>query len=472
MPTLLNIRLGFANNSSSSHSIVFLKHADGITDKDADGYEFGWNFFTAHSRRSKENYLIATVGSQLKDMVGEDTARIILGHLLNRSTHDMELDGYVDHQSCLVIPEDFHGGSIDIEYFKELNSVLGQENIAVLGGNDNDDTGHPLIGASEKCGLKNAPSDSYVNGWVARKDKNVWTFFHRPTGNKIRFSFDDDVHYEKSSLPELVDIKITDFCPYGCQFCYQGSTTSGKHADRYAIGAYASVLSKNKVFEVAIGGGEPTLHPDFVNILRDFREAGIVPNFTTRNLAWLRGEDRDKILELCGSFAVSTEDAKDVVNLANALRYHGVDFKKVTLQFIAGATDKWRFRQLIETAMREGLTYTILGYKTTGRGGNFKPASTPDDCWNVLMNLNKEHKYMRVGIDTVFAEQIQTQLQDYGINSVFYHTRDGIYSCYIDAVNKQIAPSSYCGQEEYVPYELKYGDKDDLGLIYRSFSQH
>jgi len=471
MPTLLNVRLGFANNSSSSHSIVFLKNPSRASDNDSDGYEFGWNFFTAVSKRSKENYLIATVGAQLKDLVGESTARIILSHLLNRPENDMDLDGYVDHQSCLVIPQDFHGNSIDVEYLKELREVLLRDDVAVLGGNDNEDIAHPLLDDSKGPALKGAPDDSYSSGWVARKDGNVWVFFHRPTGNKIRFAFEDEVKYEKSSLPELVDIKITDYCPYGCPFCYQGSTTEGKHADKYTVMSYADVLGQNKVFEVAIGGGEPTLHPDFVEILRDFRSNGIVPNFTTRNLAWLRSEQREEILNLCGSFAVSTEKAEDITKLANSLRYHGVDFKKVTLQFIAGASDKWRFRQLIQTAIKEGLTYTILGYKTTGRGNSFKPASSAEDCWNILMELLEENKYMRVGIDTVFAEQIKTQLQASKVSPVFYHTQDGIFSCYIDAVKKMIAPSSYCEESKYKPYEKRYDDKaGEFGRIYRSFA--
>lgn len=471
MPTLLNVRLGFANNSSSSHSIIFLKNPSAASDNDSDGYEFGWDFFTAISRRSKENYLIATVGSQLKDMVGEHTARIVLGHLLNRNPNDMALDGYVDHQSCLVMPEDFHGNSIDIEYFRELSEVLLRDDVVVLGGNDNEEMSHPLLDDSAGPALKSVPEDSYSSGWVARKDGKVWAFFHRPTGNKIRFSFDDNVKYDRSSLPELVDIKITDFCPYGCPFCYQGSTTEGKHAERYTVSSYASVLSQNKVFEVAIGGGEPTLHPEFVEILRDFRSKGIVPNFTTRNLAWLRGESRDEILNLCGSFAVSTEKAEDVSKLANALRYHGVDFKKATLQFIAGATDKWRFRQLVETAIKEGLTYTILGYKSTGRGNNFKPASTPDDCWNVFVDLLEKYPYMRVGIDTVFAEQIEPRLKENQVSPTFYHTKDGVFSCYIDAVNKMIAPSSYCEESKYKAYEREYDESaDEFGRIYRSLS--
>lgn len=469
MPTLLNVRLGFANNSSSSHSIVFLKNPSAASDNDSSGYEFGWDFFTAISRRSKENYLIATVGSHLKDMVGEGTARIILGHLLNRNVNDMELDGYVDHQSCLVIPQDFYGNSIDIEYFKELSEVLLRDDVAVLGGNDNEEKSHPLIADSSGPALKGVPDDNYSSGWVARKDDNVWVFFHRPTGNKIRFSFDNNAKYKRSSLPELVDIKITDFCPYGCVFCYQGSTTEGKHADRYAVSSYASVLSKNKVFEVALGGGEPTLHPDFVEILRDFQSKGIVPNFTTRNLAWLRGDHREEILRLCGSFAVSTENAKDISKLADSLRYHRVDFKKATLQFIAGATDKWKFRQLVETAIKEGLTYTILGYKTTGRGDSFKPASTADDCWNVLMELLEKYPYMRVGIDTVFAEQIEHRLKEQKVHPAFYHTKDGVFSCYIDAVKKMIAPSSYCEESKYKAYEHRYSSShSEFGRIYRS----
>ena len=48
-----NLRLGFACNSSSSHSLIFLP---GCTDN-AEGQDFGWQCFTLASSEAKMGYL-------------------------------------------------------------------------------------------------------------------------------------------------------------------------------------------------------------------------------------------------------------------------------------------------------------------------------------------------------------------------------------------------------------------------------
>lgn len=463
MLDILNLRLGFANNSSSSHSIVFLENNAGVQSNESNG-SFGWGFFTAASPEAKSDYLIASVFDKLSHTVGDSMTSIIMSHLLNRSEESLQdTEWYVDHQSQLVFPRDFHKNIIDMQYFNDLREFLMQDGIAVLGGNDNSDECHPLLQRAHKFSL---PTDEY-GVWVARKDGDVWVFFNQNTGNKIRFSFKKDVEYNKSSLPELVDIKITDFCPYNCPFCYQNSTAVGKHASMYTISNCAQMLSERKVFEVAIGGGEPTLHPEFVNILKIFRSKNVIPNFTTRNLQWLRSEHKNDILNFSGSFAVSTEKTEDIIKLSNALSYHEVPKSKASLQFVVGATDEWTFRQLIETAIEHKLSYTLLGYKSTGRGDEFQPKITAEQCWDIIQKLKSKHSYMRVGIDTVLAEQLQSKLSQ-SVDRMFYHTRDGVFSCYIDAVQCKMAPSSYCNPSQYV--ELKLGLHNNFDGTYRSFA--
>ena len=53
------IRKGFANNSSSSHSIIFAPDAKLFDEY--NGAEFGWDFFTCSSTKAKDLYLLATL---------------------------------------------------------------------------------------------------------------------------------------------------------------------------------------------------------------------------------------------------------------------------------------------------------------------------------------------------------------------------------------------------------------------------
>ena len=65
-------------------------------------------------------------------------------------------------------------------------------------------------------------------------------------------------------------------------------------------------MEEHRPYQVAIGGaGEPTLHPDFCEVLKTSRELDIMPNYTTNGMHL-----SDKILyatkEYCGGVAVST----------------------------------------------------------------------------------------------------------------------------------------------------------------------
>lgn len=104
--------------------------------------------------------------------------------------------------------------------------------------------------------------------------------------------------------PELMDISITNWCDKGCAFCYKSSTKHGVHM---ALDSYKNIIDQAAemgTFQVALGGGNPNQHPDFVEILDYTRHKGVVPNYTTNG----RGLT-DEILEAtkrnCGAVAIS-----------------------------------------------------------------------------------------------------------------------------------------------------------------------
>ena len=59
------MRHGFANNSSSAHSLIF---ARGLNDKKIDGdLEFGWSNFVLASKEEKQKYLLTTLYSNYQN---------------------------------------------------------------------------------------------------------------------------------------------------------------------------------------------------------------------------------------------------------------------------------------------------------------------------------------------------------------------------------------------------------------------
>lgn len=98
MPFVKNLRYGFATNSSSSHSLVYLVDPSSVVDDMPDGNQFSWNMFHAFTTEAKKAYLLAGGG-------GWDSP-----------------DGYVDHQSQGTLP----------------SAMANDVHVGVIGGNDND----------------------------------------------------------------------------------------------------------------------------------------------------------------------------------------------------------------------------------------------------------------------------------------------------------------------------------------------
>ena len=438
-----NIRLGFANNSSSSHSIVFLKGGDIGEVESSDTSSFGWEPFTLISPERKRFYLNEIVKSSLREDLGPVYSKMVADQLTGVVSDN---DGYgIDHQSEWVLPHAWSGVGIDLEFFEDYKNHILQGNVAILGGNDNDGD-HP------DNHLPDSPANRLYTetsnkGMVARKDGKYWTIFSREGGAKIRLSFQDEATPHKAEKPELVDLKITDHCPYGCAYCYQGSTMDGKHAPKANIFRILRMLATWRVFEVAIGGGEPTLHPDFLDILTYANSLGVVPNFTTKNIAWLNGPRAREILSKIGSFAYSVESASDVAKLYEAMEPHtGSEddsmYGKATVQFIIGleATGDTLASVVAEAKARK-FPLTLLGFKNTHRGATF--GEKKNDNWIKILR-DVIDGTQRIAIDTVLADKYyDTLTTEYGVPKYCLTRKDGAFSAYIDAVENTMFPSSY-----------------------------
>lgn len=444
---VFNIRRGLATNSSSSHSLIY--RPETRDNYCCFGMGFGWEAFTAASESMKTMYMAAMLASALRS--GADkVCRDLLGIELPASDeHGWRDDCYVDHQSVICFPRLWDGTGVDMEFLKAWRDWMLTDGLVVLGGNDNDGQ-HPMANG----GHFHVPWASYVGDMVARHDGQYWTIFHRYSGDKIRFAFDRGFPSpQKSTVPELVDVKITDCCPFGCAYCYQDSTPQGRHSDLALLQSIAAEFGKHHVFEVALGGGEPTLHPQFVEILRAFREAGVVPNFTTRNLAWLADPtQRAAILETAGAFAYSTNSSDDVTRFAARVNNAGVALHRANLHYVLGLGGREDFTLYLDAARRNRLRVTLLGFKATGRGAEYRPIGY--DWWlDVVEELQQRYQCPPLSIDTALAKHFQAELLRRGINRVYWHTQEGAFSCYVDAVAKTISASSYDSTEQRMPFD-------------------
>lgn len=126
-----NVRQGFATNSSSSHSMVYVDTpvSDSIFYGDN---EFGWDHFTLDSLGEKLLYaLVMKIGGYWgppEDREEElDQAFEEYGHLFpefDRDVFSYAMDGYVDHQSHIPLDEALEAAR--------------DPHIVIEGGNDNE----------------------------------------------------------------------------------------------------------------------------------------------------------------------------------------------------------------------------------------------------------------------------------------------------------------------------------------------
>ena len=447
-----NVRLGFATNSSSSHSIIF---DPSITPHDDYDEDFGWSFFTASSRKAKSEYLAATLRQNLSRELPDLLVMAILrglGFPEQEKNEWGECGPSVDHQSLFNLPYEFGTNHVSLEFFEEFKNYLMRDGIHILGGNDNTEDVHPLHDSGNPVYFGNWGPDR--SACVCRKDGDWWTLYSKDTGNRVVLTFNDNAKEYKPLTPMLMDVKITDYCSHGCSYCYQGSTTEGKHMKESEEYSYASLIREAEVFEIAIGGGEPTQCPSFERFIRFVNNTGVIVNFTTKSTDWLEDEDRaNKILPHIGAFAYSAGENSEssLDRIYTIFKYRKYDLKKFTVQVVPATLSKFQLENILKKCHQIGVRVTLLGFKETGRGLKFKEIAI-NRQWNkfdetewlrVIEELNQEKCLPRLSIDTTLASRYTAELKKSGIPDWLYHIEEGKYSMYMDFVNKLYGPSSY-----------------------------
>ena len=229
------------------------------------------------------------------------------------------------------------------------------------------------------------------------------TFFNPNTGFFARIE-DHGFSEPKWSQhgPELMDISITGWCDRNCSICYRKSNTKGKHMSLYDYEIVIRQASSMGVLQVALGGGNPNQHPDFVEILKLTREKySIVPSFTSNG----RGLSSDVIRasgKYCGAIAISAYSPYEELEAAlNKLVNAGI---KTNIHFVLDSTSigtaiSW-FK--VQPSFLSGVNAIIfLNYKPIGRQSSNHLTLRGNKELDYFFELveNKEHPF-RIGFDS------------------------------------------------------------------------
>lgn len=471
-------------NSSSSHALLIVSQGNVPKEELETPFQYGWENFILTSKLSKSQYMAVVVHDNLMNAPKIDLEILeILNQLPLKSYNDLyelattsnlnldeineiwatldknsHYDIYIDHQSMIRLPKNRYGQP-HLEFIKTFyNHVVNNPSIVIRGGNDNDDE-LPEVDYDDDLSSKIAFESQYV-----LQDGEYWIAYDRVNGHKKTFTFNHNLKSEDyiPSFPYLVDLKITDYCNSKCEFCYQASTNKGRHAPLDYIKSVLDALHEHGVFEIALGGGEPTSHPQFIEILEYAYNLGFMTNFTTKSVDWVYNKENfDTIRKYVTAIAFSY-DGKNFDNLVFLdTHFKGVrdNSTNLMIQVIPELLSTTELRFISLWCAKRYKVLTLLGYKFTGRGKNFEVSDLLVNEKTNVETLIKSDDFWKLSCDTALMQRYD--FLTHNIPKTHYHTTEGQFSVYVDACAKVIGKSSY-HLDTFKPFDV---DKPDLKFI-------
>lgn len=250
-------------------------------------------------------------------------------------------------------------------------------------------------------------------------------------GTKIRETEDDEFI---SSFPECIDLKITNKCNQGCNWCHEASTIDGEHGDILN----AKFIDTLKPYtELALGGGNILTHPDLIPFLQKLKTKKIIANATVNQQHFMKQQDLIKYLI----------DSKLIRGLGVSLITPTDDFIKLIRQYsnaVIHVINGIIKLDDLEKLYNRSLKLLILGYKEFRRGKDYYSPKIEDNKQVIYDNISTIAKGFKVvSFDNLAIKQLE--LKRLFTNeewNEFYMGDDGQFTMYIDLVKRQFANNS------------------------------
>ena len=275
-------------------------------------------------------------------------------------------------------------------------------------------------------------------------------------GKTIRLALDSSKPITELKYPEFFDIKITNKCSGKCEYCYMNSS----HCDDH----YPDIVNKTSQFfnsipidklpfQVAIGGGEPTGHPEFIELLNTLKtKFDICPNYTTNGM--FVENSADDIVELmeatkkyCGGVALSCHPHLDEYWSAAACYFKKYDIR---LNFHLIISDKESidyFSDIYEIWNKQIDYFVLLPYGVQGR------ASEKSIDWEYLLTKLPEDQ-SKIAFGANFYPYLLSG--NHNIKVSLYEPE--IFSKFLDLKDMKVYPSSFHMNISYEEFINQYND--------------
>lgn len=108
-------------------------------------------------------------------------------------------------------------------------------------------------------------------------------FFIGGVEGRIQYFFGETFE-SHTRFPRRIYLQITRQCNLQCEYCFIKASEKLPHVPTPALMKMAETLGKQGLMEVRLTGGEPTLHPDFMSIVRKFHSENIYVSVATHGV--------------------------------------------------------------------------------------------------------------------------------------------------------------------------------------------
>ena len=252
-------------------------------------------------------------------------------------------------------------------------------------------------------------------------DQKYHTLFNKKTGFFARIEEKGiEEPFWAQDGPELLDISITNYCQKGCTFCYRQSNETGKHMSAVDYKYIIEQARDLGVLQIALGGGNPNQHPEFVSFLKIAKENGIVPSYTT-NGDGLTDEIFRVTKENCGAIAISAyKPFSKLSRIVERVLQFGI---KTNIHFVVSSESIFTVIEWLKSPPKfldKINALVFLNYKPVNTSSQLNLSGS--DQLSLFFDLLKNNRYkFKIGFDSCFMSGIVSNLN---IKSVYLDSCD------------------------------------------------
>lgn len=252
-------------------------------------------------------------------------------------------------------------------------------------------------------------------------------------GTRIRTTMDDEFY---PAFAENVDIQVSNRCDHGCPMCYANCTKDGAFGK---LTGWKFLDTLHPGTEMAVNLNFP-MADDFIDFLRHVRSKGVFPNVTINQDHFMQHEDVIQQLYDEGLiFGLGVSLTQPTYKFIDRIK----KYPNAVIHVINGVFTRMQYKTLAGSQLK----LLILGYKTIGRGVDYK--NKADELIKIRSNWLHEdlhslmHDFKVVSFDNLALEQLDVRrlLSDDEWNE-FYGGDDGTFTFFINLVDGYFAKNS------------------------------